>query len=172
MSEMKPIVKKVLQSGLVDKSMVELFEKWGNLPAGSSELVNDDALKNATKEHLYKLAEEIGTEVDKERTLKETQLDLDKLRWPKTVSIARNLEEGGTELLQEDIVVMVDRMGRYYFRPEDVEESTLVPGRLLLVKQKPVSNGPFVHPALKQQILEVSPLYIGESLVCFQVSVA
>ncbi len=52
---LSPLVKKVLQSGLVEKNMIELMERWKYLPEGAAALVNEDALKKATMKQIEKL---------------------------------------------------------------------------------------------------------------------
>ena len=49
---LKPVVEKVLASGLVDKNTAKLMEIWGYLPDGASDKVKEDKLKNATKEQV------------------------------------------------------------------------------------------------------------------------
>lgn len=178
---MKPLTEKVLKSGLVDKHMAEMLEKWGNLPEGAADLVNDNALKDATREQLTKLGEELGDEVDKLRTLRETQLDLDKIRWPVSVTV---IDDKGTYLVH-DLAAVIDRMGRIYFRIQDVREEWLVPGylfeRLVINKdvppppassETPTLLNPYAHKkVIREQILEKSVLYTDNSPVCFQVSV-
>ena len=163
MPEMKPIVKKVLESGLVDKHMAQLMEKWGYLPEGATELVKQDALKGATKDQLQALAEDIGNEVDKERTLKETQLDLDKLRWPTEVTLEL---EDQKHIYQ--VPAVIDRMGRLYFRIQDVKDVWFVPGNFLTREVPNLETGG--RSVQKEQILEKDVLYVGEQAVCIQVS--
>lgn len=162
---MKPLTQKVLESGLIDKHMAQMLEKWGNLPEGSAELVKDDALRNATKEQLTKLGEELGDEVEKLRALKETQLDLDQLRWPTTASI----RDGNGEYKAIDLSAVIDRMGRLYFRHQDVDAAWFVPG--FTIERWSVHKGSTGKELLKEQILEVTPLFIDELPVCFQVTV-
>lgn len=163
---MKPLIEKVLKSGLIDKHMAQMLEKWGNLPDGASELVNDDALKDATREQLTKLGEELGDEVDKLRTLKETQFDIDKMRWPTEVSI-RN--EAGQQIVYK-IPAVIDRMGRLYFRHQEAKKEWLTPG-FIIVRDIPDADNPNQKRLIDEQILEVSELYTDEVPVAFQVSV-
>lgn len=161
---MKPLTEKILKSGLIDSALVEMMEKWGTLPNGASELVNDDALKNATKEQLYKLAEDIGDEVEKTRILKETHLDLDRIRWPTQVSIPF-----GDGSIIDNVPAVVDRMGRLYFRVEDVDESWFIPGHHLTRTAFDKNAG--VRVTITERVLEKTALFIEDQLVCYQVSV-
>lgn len=164
MPEMKPIVKKVLESGLVDKHYAQLMEQWGYLPEGSTELVKPEALRGATKDQLLKLAEDIGNEVDKERTLKETQLDLDKIRWPTEVSV---YDDKGTGLAWK-VPAVIDRMGRLYFRIQDVRDVWFVPG--FVINRKTMNQELGVETESREKILEKDVLYVGDQPVCIQVT--
>lgn len=165
---MKPIVEKVLKSGLVDRAMAELMEKFKMIPDGSSELVQEDALKNATREQLIKLADDLATEVEKEHKVRETHLDLERIRWPAIISISKddntvvNGEKSYT-MVVDNVSAVVDRMGRYYFRLDEIQPEWLIPGNLLVRKQ---GDRKFVD-----LILEAQMLYIDESPVCWQVAV-
>lgn len=162
MTELKPSTQKVLESGLVDRSMIELLEKWGNLPHGASDLVKEDALKDVTKDHLYQLANELGAEVEKEHVLRETYLDLERIRWPTVVSIfaGPSIE---SNLLVDKLAAVMDRMGRYYFRIQDVKDIWFVPGYVL--HRKVDSENEKVETITEKQVL-----YVNEQPVCIQVS--
>lgn len=155
---MKPIVEKVLSSGLVDKATAELMEQWGYLPAGASEKVDEDKLKNATQETLHKLANDLAVEVEKEHALRETYLDLERLKWPAAVDAILQPALGQPVTLSSNLMSMVDRMGRYFFRIQDVNPDWFVPGYLLR------RNGN------DEKILQAQILYIGDKGVCVQVT--
>lgn len=156
---MKPLTEKVLKSGLVDKHMALMLEKWGNLPEGSAELVKDVDFQKVTREQLAQLGEELGDEVEKLRTLKETQLDLEQMRWPTAVTLEGDFE----------VPAVIDRMGRLYFRVQDVKEEWLIPGHHTERQVLDKELGRKV--VIKEQILESSMLYTDEVPVCFQVTV-
>lgn len=171
---MKPIVEKVLKGGLIDKSVAELMEKWGNLPPGAADMVNEDALKNATKDHITKLAEDLATEVEKEHKIRETALDLNRIRWPAVVSICtpERREElrkmpGALLVVGQDVAVnvatVVDRMGRYYFRAQDSNKDWFVTG--FYVQRRPDGVN-----LVWERIMEAQPLFIDDTMVCWQVS--
>ncbi|SRR5258708_1641678 len=161
---MKPIVEKVLSSGLVDKSTAILLEQWGYLPNGASDKVNEDALVNKTRETMEKLAEDLANEIEKEHHIRESALDLERLRWPVTASILR-YPSGTREQIAYKIPGLIDRMGRYYFRIQDVEESWFVPGYFIATYSEPNSK------YSEEVIAEKQVLYIDEIPVCVQVSV-
>jgi len=155
---MKPIIEKVLESGLVDKGTAQLMELWGYLPDGASDKVNEDKLKNATQETLTKLANDLAVEVEKEHALRETYLDLERLKWPAAIDAIYKPMLGQPEELASNLVSVVDRMGRYYFRIQDVKQDWFVPGYLLH------RNGG------DEKILQSQVLYVGEQGVCIQVT--
>lgn len=161
-SDVTPLTKKILESGLVDSHMAELMEKWQIIPAGASELVREDALKDATREQLLRLAEDIGEEAERADKLKETSLSLDSIRWPVTVDVVRH---DRSVILAPAVGAVVDRFDRYYFRPEPGVMEHLVPGNQLDRTTGPVSD------SMLGQIAEATPLYAGQTLVCIQVSV-
>lgn len=164
---MKPIVEKVLASGLIDKATAQLMEVWGYLPGGASEKVNEDALKDATQAKVSELARELATEVEKEHHLRETYLDLERVRWPAQV----RLDIPPNMVAKKDAIMpicalagVVDRMGRYYFRIQDVNPDWFIPG--FIISQTTAAG------ELKQErIYQAQVLFIGEQGVCVQVSV-
>ena len=169
---MKPIQEKVLKSGLIDKATAEMMEKFGILDHGSANLVNDDALKNATQATLSKLAEDLAVEVEREHKIRETALDLDRLRWPVQVCIVtpeqRKQYTSPHALVITgqgpctDVGAVMDQMGRYYFRSQESKKEWFVPGYYL----QRIVNGDVVW----EVIVEAQELFIGERPVCWQVS--
>jgi hypothetical protein len=158
----KAIVEKVLRSGLVDKATATLMEQWGYLEPGASEKVNEGALEGATKETLNKLANDLASEVERQYILKETILDLERIRWPVDID---NITHANGDRVTGNLKAVIDRMGRYYFRFEDVSEGMFVPGFILERKL----TGPFNS---RETILEKQILYIDDVPVCVQVSTA
>lgn len=156
---------KVLKSGLVDRHTAEMMERWGYLRPGSAEQVNENALKDATKAQLTKLAEELDDEIDAELRRRETRLDLDKLRWPVEVDLVTS---SGVHVSMKTPAV-VDRVGRYYFRMEDVDPEWFVPGYLLKRTQR-VKTSSWETKLVVEEVLEATVLYSGESAVCVQVT--
>lgn len=163
---MSELTKKILESGLVDQSTAELMEKWGYLPDGSAELAagKAEALMRATvekdvKETLTKLAERIGQEVDSLRRTRETMLDLNHLKWPVLVGVW-NLKNGDDSRVFR-VHGLMDRLGRYYFHPKDVWKEAFVPGFVLM-------RG--ADDSIKETILEVTELFVGDQSAAIQVS--
>lgn len=151
--------------------MVELLEKWGNLPEGSTELIKNNTLKDATKEQLQKFAEELGDEVAKEHILKETQFDLDRIRWPSKVSVVgREGNVPGPEESIYDIPAVLDRMGRLYFRIQDVKEEWFVPG--FLITRKAFNKEAGLEESVSEVIIEATALFSGDQKIAVQITVA
>jgi hypothetical protein len=164
---MKPIVEKVLSSGLIDKATAELMEVWGYLPGGASSKVNEDALKNATQEKVSGLAKELANELEKEHHLRETYLDLERVRWPALVRLdipSNMVAKKDTIMPIAHLAGVVDRMGRYYFRLQDVNPDWFVPGFI-------ITQSTAAGEQKQERIYQSQVLYIGEQGVCVQVSV-
>jgi len=163
---MKPLTEKILKSGLVDKHMAQMLQKWGNLPDGAADLIPDnDPFKDATRDQLTKLAEEIGDEVDKARVLKESQLDLDKLRWPTKVDLFDEKEK----LVISQHPALIDRMNRLYFRMEDIKQEWFVPGYRIRRFRNDLDQPGCVKP-VDGRVMESTVLYADDQPVCLQVS--
>lgn len=163
---MSDLLKKILESGLVDEATAKLMEKWQALPEGSAELAEGKAesLSASTKKVLTKFAEDVGYEVEKQRKLKETVLDLQQLKWPVSAMI---VDPRGD--VKTFVSGLLDRFGRYYFRPQDVMKEWFVPGFTLC---RQVTNSPSVlgPGTLSETILEVTELYAGDQVIAIQVS--
>jgi hypothetical protein len=166
---MKPIVTKVLESGLVDKATAQLMELWGYLPEGSVDQVNEDRLKGATHDTLKTLANDLAVEVEKEHAIRETYLDLERIRWPVTIQGIYSPAIGQPNLVVGLVPAVMDRMGRYYFRIQDVNEKWFVPGHLIQRYATSKDDGTKTD-FLSEKILHSQTLYIGEQGVCIQVS--
>lgn len=151
-----PLAEKILKSGLIDKATASLMEKFGLLEEGASDTVNEDNLKNATREKLEEITETLAEEIEKQHALRETYLDLERLRWPAVVNVL-----SGETVLHEAVSAVVDRQGRYYFRFQDVDLEWFCPGRFL----SKVGNGS------PETIIESQVLYIEEKPVAVQVAV-
>ena len=152
---MSEIVKKVLGSGLIDKHTAALMEQFGLLEPGASDLVNEGALKDATQVQMEKLAEELALVVEREHKIKETYLDLERIRWPARVCIELSP-------IQKTPYIdgVMDRHGRYFFRYPDVDQAWFVPGRRLF------RDGFMAH----EMIVEATPLFIDDKPVALQVT--
>ena len=162
---MSTLTEKFLKSGLVDKATAEILERWGALPDGASDLTQKEELKNATHAQLVKFAEDIGDEVEKNRRLKETMLDLNQLRWPTMVAIYD--DSTSEKPIASPVDALIDRMGRYYFRAQDVKRGWFVPGYRLT--RNKVESGHEID-MINETILEVTELFIGEEVAAIQVS--
>lgn len=179
---MKVLTEKILKSGLIDKHTAALMEKYGILEEGATDRVNEHALEHATREQLIKLADELSDAADESDALRETALDLERLRWPTSVCIYHPKEfdappaeppppEAGMTVRARKMVAgsvdaVMDRMGRYYFRIQDVKKEWFVPGYIF----ERVTQTELMKKKVLEEVLEVQPLSIGEDVVCIQVS--
>jgi hypothetical protein len=162
----KAIVEKILRSGLVEKHTAELMERWGTLPSGAADVVPT----GVTQDQLLKFAEEITEEMEKEDQLRETNLDLNLLRWPTDVTILKTVP--GSVLIEQlayKIPAVIDRMGHLFFRIQDVQEEWFVPGYIIYR----TATSPVGYPGTSREvILNKEILYLGSSKVCIQVETA
>lgn len=168
---MKTITEKILRSGLIDKNVVKLLEKWGNLPEGASELADNQELRDATREQLESFASELAEQVSDEHVLRETNLDLNHLKFPTMVDVLPRTSSrpGPDESGVLQIMGMEDRMGRLYFRSQEVSKTWFVPGFIL-------SKVGFVKELNRRverffRILEVTTLFVGDDEIALQISV-
>lgn len=159
---MKPLTEKMLSNGIIDKATAELMEKMGLLAPGSAEKVNEDAMKNATLETLKKFTDDVHDLMEKDRVIRETRLDLERIRWPVVVDIHRVVD--GFEVVATMVEGVIDRTGRYYFRAQDVEADWFVAGYEIA---RHVSSK---KPRSAEVITEKTVLYVGDEAVCLQIS--
>lgn len=119
---MKPIVKKILESGLVEKNAVLLMEKWGHMDRGASELVGTKDIRTATESTLTKFAEEIEDLLEQDREeVRETRLAIQVgepmlAQWVSSPAI-------GPIKMSNSMVLFRDSMGNFIF---PVREDELV----------------------------------------------
>jgi hypothetical protein len=113
---MKPIVRKIIESGLVDCHAVQTMERWGQIDRGSSELVGKNDIRTATKKTLTKFAEDIDELLEQDReTARETRLVI-QLGEP----LLATWQTGGT------VVLFKDEMNNFMFPLQ--EEQNIHPG--------------------------------------------
>jgi hypothetical protein len=148
----------MLKSGLVDRHTAEFMEHVGIIPEGASEQVREDALKDASMAQLTKLADELTDEVEKSMALRETALDLERLRWPVVVCVYKTTKPGAEDPYVWSGSGVIDRQGRYYFRVQDIDPAIFVPGYQLVRNSK------------TEVIAESQILHIDDKPVCVQVS--
>ena len=158
---MTEIMEKIMKSGIIEKSAVELLEQWGYIKPGSASLVDEDKLKDATVATLTNMAKDLSYEIVKERLLKEGRLEVDSLRWPVVVSIYETVQNSlASKLLADSINALIDSFGRYYFRYEDVKESWFKPSNVISKK----------GGSKYELIRESQNLSNATSIVCIQVA--
>lgn len=164
---MKPIVQKVLDSGIIDRGTAKMLEIWGYLPDGISEGIDEGKLASATRETLLGVAEDLASEIDKEHHIRETHLDLERIKWPTEVSIFYQGESAEPTVLAVKVAATMDRMGRYYFRIDDIKKEWFVPGFYF---ERSVAGDAGRVEIRRETVLESQPLFVNEQPICMQVT--
>lgn len=164
---MKELTRKILESGIVDKHVARLMERWGQLDDGASDLVGK---KRVTRQTLEEFIEDLEQTVeDQVGKLRETSLDLyvngDLVAfWPhldKKVSARAHVDLMGNIIIQSKF--MQPSWG--FVRGDVIELLTVRIGRSV---GKPTS----IEDALKAyRILDVNSIYEGEKAIAFRLSV-
>ena len=134
---MKEILKKILESGLVDKHVARLMEKWGMLPQGAEEQV-----RTATKTQFNELMEEISDLVYEDK--KETIIEV--FTKDKVIVEFSVADEGPVITLHG----YIDRLGTFYFDIGICKEEWFAAGTELCV---PEFTGEPVYTVTGRQIL-------------------
>ena len=162
---MNPVVEKILESGLIDKTVVAMMEKSGALPEGSSEKVKE-SLTNASRAVLRDFTDElyelISKEHDKAAQLRETLLDLRTLRWPVDLSI-QAVDGEGTYKTVGHLRAMVDTGGHYYARIQDIGKNDIVPGFHLVRYTED-------NKVQREMVLETREMYLDDKPVCYLIT--
>ena len=163
---LSPVIKSLIKTGVLDKANLRLFQHWELIPVGAEKLAPaDDPRLKASKETLINLAETIGTAYDKERTRRETYLDLSRLRWPVEVRIFRSENDA----VGVTVHPLTDHLGRLYFHMSSVKKEWLIPGMELRRTVEDLDN-PGLRKQVVEQIHQVTILAIGNDPICIQVS--
>lgn len=166
---MKDIVNKILNIDLVSKDLVEHMEKWGLLTEGSSDKYKEILSTKRHKEKLKEWAEDLAASLEEEQEIKETNLDLDRLHWTVEVGINTGKGSGLGDQIAYKLPAVIDRLGRYFFRIQDVKEEWFVPG-YFIVRDGVNLEDPNLYKFSKEIIGERQVLFIGELPVCIQVT--
>lgn len=154
---MNTLSKLMLESGLIDEAMAKMFQRYGIIDETASEATKRSSMESATRDELVRFADRVEEEVEKRRKIRESMLDLNQIRWPVMVSIY----DGDKYLAQ--ITGVIDRLGRYYFRAQDVKRAWFSPGFTFFRVEHSGDIG-------REAILEVTELSIGEEVAAIQVS--
>lgn len=104
---MKPVMEKILASGLVEKHTAALMEKWGVLDAGAVDMVGIDDVRKMTKAGLEKFTEELDVLLEREEeAFRQTRLDI-------PVKRLRAIRIFCQDKGDMTVPVMEDEMGRF-----------------------------------------------------------
>lgn len=154
---MKPLTRKLLESGLISKHVTRLLEKWGALEAGASALVGTDDVRRASEDVLVRFAEEIEMLVAADREqLRETRLTI-YLRNPQIVIWHR--VNGVPHPESTPFIVFADEAGYFIFPPST---TYVAQGNEFLV----------LNSASVYAITDVTPLYQDDQIYAYQVTCA
>lgn len=131
---MKPLTRKILESGLITKAVAEMMEQWGHLDGGASDLVGR---KKLTEDTLQRFVDQIEALVD-DHSFKEVSLEVPISRFH--------------ELYSRDVgffSAAEDRLGRLvvHFRYH------LIPGSILYKEDK-------VTPS--HRIMSIETVYVSD----------
>lgn len=145
---MKELTKKVLESGLIDKHVAQMFEKWGQLEPGATELAGKHKV---TKDTLQQFADEIEDLLDYKKDIHETRLEV-RVKPP---IILFSIKNGSFS-------AAVDELDRLIVSPEVFFEKG--------DKIYPINVSP-PNDDEAWIVLDVEFLYQNEDLVAYQVTV-
>jgi hypothetical protein len=149
---MKPIVKKILESGLIDKHTALLMEKWKALDEGSSNLVGKEDLKKASEASLIQFAEEVEEIIDgSQEARQETRLAVS-VGEPILISWVLSEEKEAAP-----VVVFRDEMGNFIFPPA-------MDPNLLIMNRFRTSDGSI------WVVTDITALSIADQRYAFEVS--
>lgn len=145
---MKPLTKKLLESGIVEKNFAIMLERWGSLDPGAADEVKSRMVKQRVEEFVDELDEIIESNMEP----KETRIDivgkgLEVLYCPTAGVFSAALDEMGRLIIPTGFVL---QRGDNLWKNE--------PGRVKHL-------GPWAR------VLDVEPLHIEETLVGYQVTI-
>ena len=140
---MKPLTKKILMSGLVNKHVAIMLERWGQLEEGASDLVGKERITKKTLEEFVEDIEEMveGDDGEIKETVFAIHVKPPSLYWSRRVGSFSAAE---------------DRMGRLIVSPSHAPH----PGESVFRDSE----------VYARKVLSVSPIFIGETLFAYQVT--
>jgi hypothetical protein len=149
---MKPLVKKILEAGLVDKHVAKMMERWGTLEPNSSDLVGQ---RKVTETTLQEFADDIEYLIEKgsEEGKQETSLEI------------------GTG---EGFTIRWFCLERHMMMP--VWKDTM--GNLIALKKFMPPGAGFVRGeqldtiiGKSYRVLDIDPIAVGESITAYRLAV-
>ena len=156
---MKEVTKKILEAGLIDKTIAQLLERWHLLTPEEAALATKPV---AVQEALEKFVENLEDLLDQETTdevtdkpLRETRLEI-QVKNPPVQYSYRTVRAGYPT--SETFWAYIDEMGRLVSGPE----VSVVRGSVLI---------PMDPSASRLEVLEVEDLYQGEQVVAKQITI-
>ncbi len=146
---MKKLSERIIEAGLVDKHTLRLFERWGAVMPGEIDTIERRELTKAT---ISEFVDDIENLLEESSELKETRLEI-VIKKPPQMYFCQGL---GT------FVAVEDELGRLIVGPNDIL-------RRGDVVSPPQERGSRIVPP-NRQVLEVEPLYQGDKLHAYQVT--
>jgi hypothetical protein len=142
-----PLVKKILEAGIIDKHITLMFERWGQLERGSEDLIGK---KKISQQTMTEFVDEIETLLETNFEMKETRLEVEVKKPPVDLFCPTTGRFSAVE----------DVMGKYIVSPKVL----LHRGSRIWPNDAPIESSHWV-------VLEVEPLYQGDVLVSYQVTI-
>lgn len=151
---MKPLTKKILESGFVDTHVARMMERWGQLEPGASDLVGK---KQVTKKTLEEFAEELECLLDIENAdeFRETSLDIQAKQ-----EVWLQVDTG------EQLKGFVDLMGRIILATNKHLRRIKRGSEVKIWKEPVVDGDSHLH-----MVTEIDPLYQGDHIIALQVTI-
>jgi hypothetical protein len=145
----KPLTKKILESGLIPRTAAEMLEKWGQLEEGASNLVGKKVL---TEESLSKFVDQIDALVD-DHSVKETRLEI-------RVRAIHELWSGGPGYFS----AAEDELGRLIINPRYLIKA----GAYIYKWEDALSSDP---KEATYRVMMVEDIYIKDTVCITQITV-
>lgn len=143
---MKTLTEKIYEAGLVDKHTMQLFERWGAVMPGDIDTVERRII---TEKGLEEFAEDIEQLLAQSTEVKETRLDITIKRPP-------------VEFLSASV-------GGMFSAVEDEMGRLIVSPRVKLHRGEVITPVP---PGRARTVLDTEPLYCGDDVYAYQVTLA
>ncbi len=151
---MKPLTKKILESGIIEKNILKMFERWGTLDKESVDLVGTTSVLD---EGVADFIEALDAILDENAEKKETRLEITvrppillfcpQIQNPKLATFAAHEDELGRFIVAPNIKLFRGAM----VTPDEI--------------------GKIIPRPRWWKVLEIEPLHRGEKLVAHQVTV-
>jgi hypothetical protein len=144
---MTPLVKKILEAGLVDKHTAALMEHWGTLDAGAVDLVDK---KKLTEKNLEQFVEDIEALISPDVPMHETMLDQ---------------ATGRRRVMVQDLPPYP---GAEFVAIDDPTGKLIIPPEIRLHRGEYIRGSESIKNWLVEDVV---PIYVGDHLSGYRVTV-